>query len=93
MVSMVLLVGFLSFGPQISSAVGGLLSKQFTKDLTPSTACGDTSAQQSPQAAGQEEKDGKARKKSTDKPQKQAAGERAVAETETTKSNAATPGC
>ena len=93
MLSLVLLGGFVAYGPQISTTVGGLLAEQLTKGLTPSTACGDSSAQPSPQAAGQEEEDGKARKESTGKPQKQAAGERAVADTETTKSDAATPDC
>jgi hypothetical protein len=37
--SMVLLVGFVAYGPQISSAVGGLLAERITKDLTPSSDC------------------------------------------------------
>ena len=42
--SMVLLVGFVAYGPQISTAVGGMLAEQLTKNLTPPPACDENSA-------------------------------------------------
>ena len=92
-VSMVLLVGFVAYGPQISSAVAGLLTEQFTKNLTPSTACGDTAAQRPRQAEGHERQTGKAREKRSERPQKQAAGEPATARTESTETGGASPDC
>lgn len=89
-VSTVLLVSFVAYGPQVSSAVGGLLTEQFTKNPTPPTACGDTGARHSRHAAGQGQP---GRKKRTRTAQNHAAGRSAEARTGTTGTSTSTPDC
>jgi hypothetical protein len=91
--SLVLLGGVVAYGPQISSAVGGLLAEQLTKNLTPSTACGDTAAQRPRQTEGHEQQSGNARTKRSERPQKQAAGEPATAKTESTETGGVSTDC
>ncbi len=49
-VSTVLLVGFVAYGPQISSTVGGLLAERITKDLTHSSDCDESTVAGSKEA-------------------------------------------
>ena len=51
--SLAVLGSFLAYGPQMSAAVGAMLAEQFTKGLTPSTACDESVVGDKPRATKQ----------------------------------------
>jgi len=92
--SLVLLAGFVAYGPQISTAVGGMLAEQLTKDLTPPSACDENSADGSTRAAaGQDQQSGKAGKSKPSRSQKEPASQPAPGEVEPTETGGAAPDC
>jgi hypothetical protein len=66
--SLVLLAGVVAYGPQISTAVGGTLVEQLTKDLQTPPACDENSAEGSRRvAAGRGQQAGQAGETGSDK--------------------------
>jgi hypothetical protein len=92
--SLLLLAGFVAYGPQISTAVGGMLAEQLTKDLTPPSACDENSADGSTRAAaGQDQQGGRAGKSKEGKSQKEPASRSAAGEVESTETGGVAPDC
>lgn len=91
--SLVLLAGFVAYGPQISTAVGGMLAEQLTKDLTPPPACDENSAEGAKAAAGRDQQGGQAGETRSRRSQKETAGESPAGDSETTETGGASPDC
>jgi hypothetical protein len=73
--SLFLLAGFVAYGPQISTAVGGMLAEQLTKDLTPPSECDENTVEGSKRgAAGRDQRAGQAGETRSGKSQKEPAG-------------------
>ena len=91
--SLALLAGFVAYGPQISSAVGGMLAEQLTKDLAPPPACDENSAGGPKAAAGRDQQGGQAGEARSGKPQKGSADEPAAGDAGPTETSGASPDC
>ena len=91
--SLVLLAGFLAYGPQISTAVGGMLAEQLTKDLTPQPACDESPTEGSKAATEQDQQTGQADETRTGKSQKEPAAEASAGEAGSTGPGVASPDC
>jgi hypothetical protein len=91
--SLVLLAGFLVYGPQISTAVGGMLADQLTKDLTPPQPCDENPAEGSKAAAGRDQQGGQAGKTRPGKSQKESARRATADDAGSTTHGGASPDC
>ena len=94
MLSLVLLAGFVAYGPQISTAVGGMLAEQLTKDPTPPAACDENPAEGSRRgAAGPDQQAGQAGETGPGKSQKERAGKAPAGDAGRPETRAASPDC
>jgi hypothetical protein len=91
--SLVLLAGFVAYGSQISTAVGGMLAEQLTKDLAPPPACDENSAEGPKAAAGRDQQAGQAGETGSGKSQKKPAGKAPPGDAASTETTGASPDC
>jgi hypothetical protein len=92
--SLFLLAGLVACGPQIFTAVGGMLADQLTRDLTTPSACDENSADGSTRAAaGQDQQGGRAGKSKHGKSQKERASQSVAGEVESTETGGVAPDC